>query len=322
MDAYDIHPICSCVPDMAPAEFQLLVDDIRRTGRIREPLVVIGHQILDGRHRYKAHQETGLAFTTREFDPAIDGSPVDFVRSRTMHRSLTASQRAVMSMRLDTFTQEKAMAQERKKQGNRLGAEMANAKRSRAERRVSEPDVNAGRAVDKIAEQTGASPRMIQRAQKLLNKGHPDLVKAVDSGQLTLTEAEAYLDLPQKDQARIAAEPDRNGRHAQAVIASGRQAAKEHPKGPLVSARSFADVFVGQLEMVSMRLAYDCGIHTPQAILDAFEEIDFDSGGLGHRFGTILPLLDTLAQISTRVPAPVRDGRYDMTRPENHSASH
>ncbi|KVH51201.1 hypothetical protein [Burkholderia diffusa] len=322
MEAYDFHPICECVPDMAPAEFTLLVEDIRRTGRIREPLVVIGHQILDGRHRYKAHLETGVAFTTREFDPAADGDPVDFVRSRTMHRSLSASQRALMSMRLNAFTEEKALAQERKKQGNRLGADIANGKRSRAERRASEPDINAGRAIEKIAQQTGASPRMIQRAQKLLVKGHPDLVKAVDSGQLTLTEVETYLDLPQTDQARIAADPDRHARHAKAVVASGRQAAKGRPKEPVVSARSFADIFLGQLEMVSMRLAYECGARTPEAILDAFEKIDFDSNNLGQRFGTMLPLLDTLAEIATRVPPPVRQGNYDMTPPDIQPVSH
>jgi hypothetical protein len=107
MERYDIHPICACVPDMQADEYALLRDDIQRCGRIREPLVLFEGKILDGRHRYRVHQETELPFTTAKFDTAVEGDPVEFVNARTIRRSMSASQRAVMTVKLNAFREER-----------------------------------------------------------------------------------------------------------------------------------------------------------------------------------------------------------------------
>jgi hypothetical protein len=80
------------IPDMSPAEYEALVDDIRAHGQ-REPIVRYQGAILDGRHRYTACLALGMEPRFREFDPATEGSPLAFVWSANRaRRNLSPSQ--------------------------------------------------------------------------------------------------------------------------------------------------------------------------------------------------------------------------------------
>ena len=300
METYDIHPICACVPAMQQAQYALLREDIVNCGRIRESLVLRDGKILDGWHRYKVHQETGVPFTTREFDPATDGDPVEFVNSRTITRSMTPSQRAMMSIRLQAFADERRAAEDRMREGGRRGG----VNKGIAVRRYPSTDVGIGRTSEKLAKKTGASSRMIDRANKVLAKGHPEMVKAVDSGTMTLTEAEGYLDLPKSSQARIAAEPDRKKRYKRKADTATRQRGQAHVGIREVARPTFTDVFIGQLNQAVIRLAFDCDLRTADEIVAAFDRLDLESGDIPHRLHALEPLIDAIVQIAARVHQP------------------
>lgn len=56
LDGLQEHEFAGLVPEMAPDEFDKLVDDIRRNG-LNEPIVLFDGQILDGRHRHRAFRD-------------------------------------------------------------------------------------------------------------------------------------------------------------------------------------------------------------------------------------------------------------------------
>ncbi len=298
METYEIHPVCACVPDMQPAEYALLRDDIVKCGRILESLVTKDGLIVDGRHRYLVYRETGVPFTTREFDPATDGDLVEFVNSRTIRRSMTPSQRALMTIRLQAFADEIKAAEIRQKSGLKQGPDVAPP--VVAGRRQRE----TGRSSEKLAKKTGASPRMVQRASTVLAKAHPDLVKAVDAGTMTLTEAEGYLHLSMPTQGRIAAEPDRKKRYKHVVDAATRQRGQARADVHVVPRPTFTDVFIGQLNQAVIRLAFDCDLRTADEIVAAFDRLDLESGDIPHRLHALEPLIDAIVQIAARVHQP------------------
>jgi hypothetical protein len=298
MERYEIHPICACVPDMQAEEYALLREDIQRRGRIREPLVLFEGKILDGRHRYLVHQETAVPFTTIEFDLAVEGDPVEFVNARTIRRSMSATQRAVMSVKLQAFAQEREAAAKRNDANRRTAAQ----KNGAAERQRRSSTSDAGRTSEKLAKRTGASPRMIERATRLLSKGHPDLISAVDKGAMTLTEAETYLDFGKATQARIAAEPDRAKRLQRGVNATTRHNTHINRHNREVRAPDFGDVFVGHLEATASRLAFHCNLNSTAEIVAAFKTLDVGERDFALRLHCVKPLIEAIVQIAEQLP--------------------
>ena len=88
------HPLSAIWGDMPPDQFSELVKDVRAHG-VREPIVVLDGEVLDGWHRYRAAKEVHAKFLEREWSESIYGDPASFVIRRNAHRRhLTASQRA------------------------------------------------------------------------------------------------------------------------------------------------------------------------------------------------------------------------------------
>lgn len=56
LDGLEEHDLAGLVPEMAPDEYQTLVEDIRENG-LMEPIVLFEGQILDGRHRHRAFRD-------------------------------------------------------------------------------------------------------------------------------------------------------------------------------------------------------------------------------------------------------------------------
>lgn len=91
-----LHPLCSIFPRIPDDELQQLVDDIQQNG-LREPIVLLDDQVLDGRNRYHACLEAGVQAQFRAFGSEKgDGTdPVAFVLSKNLRRRhLTSSQQA------------------------------------------------------------------------------------------------------------------------------------------------------------------------------------------------------------------------------------
>jgi hypothetical protein len=81
---YEIHPLAELFPPMRETEFARLRESVRAQGRLIEPITLLDDQVLDGRHRHRACQESGVAPTFRNFDGP--GTPLDYVLARNGHR--------------------------------------------------------------------------------------------------------------------------------------------------------------------------------------------------------------------------------------------
>jgi|GEM_PF-1031751 len=165
--ALAIHPYASMFPRMEGEKFLAFVDDIRTKG-MQEEIVLLEGAVLDGANRYSALQiirgdELKLvAGEFRDFNPATEGDPLDWVLSRNIHRRhMDDGQRAMVAASLVTMP------------GHR-------------------PDKGADRhtSVDDAAARLNVSKRLVQRARQILETGSPDLVRLVRQGHLAVDQGE------------------------------------------------------------------------------------------------------------------------------------
>ena len=203
-----------------------------------------------------------------------------------------------MTIRLGEFARERDAAIERREENRRVAAQ----KNEGAARHSRFSKQEAGRTREKLAQKTGASPRMIARATKLMSKGHPDLISAVEKGGITLTEAETYLDFPKPTQARIAAEPDRAKRLQRGVNATTRRNAHVNRQNREVKAPDFGDVFVGHLEATASRLAFHCNVNSTAEIVAAFKTLELGERDIALRLHCVKPLIEAIVQIAEQLP--------------------
>lgn len=63
----ETHPVAMLFPDLDPADFDALVEDIRQHG-VKEPILIHQGMILDGRHRYEACRRLGRPCPAVEWD--------------------------------------------------------------------------------------------------------------------------------------------------------------------------------------------------------------------------------------------------------------
>jgi hypothetical protein len=100
------HPLAEMVPRMLDYEYAELVADIK-DNKLKDKIVLHEGMILDGRHRAEALAELGIPIDkgkTRDFDPAREGDPADFVISRNiMRRHLSKAQRAAILLTILKF---------------------------------------------------------------------------------------------------------------------------------------------------------------------------------------------------------------------------
>lgn len=184
------HPYADIFPMMDGKEFDAFARDCRDRG-IREQIVLWQGQILDGRNRYRAAQvhdlpaANGDTAAFRDFDPATEGDPLEWVLSRNLHRRhLTESQRAQVAEKLSNLTH-----------GGRRGEQAANLPLEPA----PPPPVTQAQA----AEMLSVSPRLVRDAKTVREKGTPELVHAVETGALAVSAAAKAATKPPEVQAEV-----------------------------------------------------------------------------------------------------------------------
>jgi ParB-like chromosome segregation protein Spo0J len=182
---FQVHPAAGIFPSLEGAPFDDLVADIAQHGLL-EPVVIDAHGLLlDGRNRVRACERANVAVRTRRYD---GDHPLAFVLSANLHRRhLNESQIAMVLAPLTTLPRGRpntAQAAITQTQAATLG---------------------------------NVSVDSVQRARKVLDRGTPELIEAVQRGNMTVKVAAAIVHLPpEKQQARI--ERDRlkaSGEHRQ-----------------------------------------------------------------------------------------------------------
>ena len=151
--------------------------------------------ILDGRNRYRARQIAGIEPRFRDYD---GDDPLAFVLSLNLHRRhLDESQRAMVAARLANL-----------KDGQRAASIEASASQGR------------------VAKLLNVRRSGVQRAQ-VIDKGAPELIQAVDRGDIAVSVAAALATASEAVQRRAVAEPER----AHVLVKQERRAQRERELG-------------------------------------------------------------------------------------------
>lgn len=177
---YEFHPLANIFPLIEGRAFADLVEDIRANG-VREPLWMYQHQILDGRNRYRAAKEVGALCEIRQYE---GDDPMGFVVSLNLHRRhLTESQRAMVAAKLANIQQNSFSGNQHVPAAN-----------------LPTPAVSQAKA----AEMLNVSERTVRAASKVKDDAVPELSRAVERGEVSVSAAAVVASMPRERQQEIA----------------------------------------------------------------------------------------------------------------------
>jgi len=176
---YELHELCKLFPPMPEDQFTALMQDISANG-LRQPIVIYENKILDGRHRYKACLNLGRQPVSVIYD---GDDPLGFVVSSNLaRRHLDDSQRGMISGRIANLKH----GQKKSDGKNFLSAAVSN--------------MDAAKTMN-------VSDMTVKQAKKVLKNGTPELIEAVDNGEIAVSVAAKIADLDHEQQAKIIADP-------------------------------------------------------------------------------------------------------------------
>lgn len=212
------HEYANLFPMLAGPALDELREDIRAHG-VREPVVFLGDAILDGRNRYMCARDLGMEYPRVEYG---GDDPLGFVISHNLHRRhLTESQRASVAAKLANMRQGRPVEK---------GANLHLFKEP-----TSDPTPVT---VSEAAAMLSVSERSVKSARKVHEKGAPELVAAVDAGEVSVSAAADIADRPREVQAEIVAKGEREILAAAKAIRAEKQAEKREARNQKLVALS------------------------------------------------------------------------------------
>lgn len=155
------HPLSAVMPPMSEERFASFRSSIAKNG-LRNPIILYEGKILDGWHRQKACIQTGSETRYEEFTGDYDDA-LNYVSDIIEHRDLNTSQRAMIAARL------------------------AGMKRGRPDKSVLVP--NSSQKVVDLAHKFNLSEKTVGNAKTVLDKGTPEIIAKVESGEVPVTVA-------------------------------------------------------------------------------------------------------------------------------------
>ena len=196
----ELHELATLFPPMTAEEFAGLKRNIRESEQ-HDPLTVHEGKILDGRNRWRACKELGIDPAITPLPKGVD--PLAFVLSKNLERRhLDESKRAMIAARL------------------------ANLRDGRPKKTTGE---NSPVSVPEAGKLLSVDKKTVSAARMVLEKGAPELVRAVEAGRVAVSAAKALVALPRKDQVAIALEPD-DGEQRRRRIREAKDTARRAPK--------------------------------------------------------------------------------------------
>ena len=308
-----VHPAAAMFPMLYGAALDELASDIRLHG-LREPIVVYQGLVLDGRNRLRGCDLAGVEPRFVEWDGA--GSLVGFVLSRNLHRRhLNESQRAMVAARAKPLFEEEAA--ERQAAG-RLRGDATYPNGGIVARKTPEFPVIANlqsrgpTANAEAAALLNVSPRSVATALTVLEQGDAELVSAVESGSVAVSDAAAVALLP-SDEQRQAVERVKSGkaRTLRQAVRHGRRAAENaNPESGRVGEQSGDDPGTP----AEARIRHECAKMGEELgrLLRRTQAIVRVRGG-AHR------VTDRLIEGANHMLRILRDGVASLTSPESKS---
>lgn len=174
------HELSKAFPPMSDEEFQDLKDSIENIG-VQTPIVIFEDKVIDGWHRYTAANDVGMPCPEVELEDDID--PRDFVLSQNKaRRHLTKSQLALSYAKVYEW-QPSALKASRGEPGSPL------------------------KTNQELAELAGTSTKTIKHAKTVLTEGDEEVVKAVETGKISVKRGAQIAKLPKDQQAKAITEP-------------------------------------------------------------------------------------------------------------------
>ena len=168
MTELQFHPLAEIFPLIDGQDFDDLVADIKARG-LKEPISTFDGMIVDGRNRYRACNAAEVKLEPGdigELDPGTD--LVAYVISANLRRRhMDDEARARVAARLATY---------------RRGDDQHTA--------------NAGPSQAKAAKLLNVSEARVERVAKVIKTGAPELVAAMESGEVTSSVAATVASLP------------------------------------------------------------------------------------------------------------------------------
>lgn len=162
----NVHPAAELFPMMDDEQFKGLLEDIRENGLDECGVLTVDGQILDGRNRYKACQQLGIAMEWSQLEHDSDVDPFKYVISKNLHRRhLTYEQRVI------------------------IGAKMATMQHGGDRKSEEIKGPNGPLKIDDVAKAMDVSPMSVKRGKAVLEHGSDELVNAVESGEVSVSRA-------------------------------------------------------------------------------------------------------------------------------------
>lgn len=178
-----IHPLAEIFPPMSEKALAELAEDIRQNG-LRDPIVLLDGQVLDGRNRALACDRLGIEPLTRPWDGK--GDALHYVISKNLHRRhLNESQRAMVADSVAKL-----------KHGGDRGNQHTGAKR---------PIGPLPPTRTEAAKLLNVGERSVKRAHIVNEEGIPELKAAVTSGEVSVSAAADVAKMSKGRQQEIVA---------------------------------------------------------------------------------------------------------------------
>ena len=178
-DSREFHPVAGIFPLMQGKEYEGLRDDIRENGLIEPIWLHADGRIIDGRNRYIACADLGVTPVYRMYD-GDDIGLVKFVVSLNLkRRHLDESQRDMVAAKIANLP---------------IGANQYGSLNL---------DSHIGVTLQDAADLLNVSRAGVASAKKVLNEGVPELVDAVESGEVSVSAAAEVAKLPPDEQIAV-----------------------------------------------------------------------------------------------------------------------
>jgi hypothetical protein len=172
---YEFHDLANIFPMLADDEANALAHDISEHG-LREPITLFEDKILDGRNRYIACLHAGVE---PQFTSYSGDDPFSHVLSLNLkRRHLDESQRAMVAKKVATL-------EHGQRQTGKFAGVMTQAE---------------------AASMLNVSERSVRTAGTVFDKAAPEIVTAVEKGEVSLSAAAQFAKQPKEEQAKQIAE--------------------------------------------------------------------------------------------------------------------